>query len=63
MVSQLVNSAKEKPSAAAGIVLIATGFTVLAAPAIVSAPALMVSGFGSTGVGAGKLCFFRYNSV
>ncbi|KAG8630678.1 hypothetical protein KVT40_002297 [Elsinoe batatas] len=49
----IIISAKQNPGAAAGVAVAATGFSVLVAPAIVSAPALLMSGFGSTGVVAG----------
>ncbi|KAF4547163.1 Hypothetical protein D9617_55g071570 [Elsinoe fawcettii] len=59
----MVNSVKENPSASAGVVLAATGFSVLAAPAIVSAPALLMSGFGSTGIGAGTVAAAAQSAV
>jgi len=58
-----VNSMRENPGTAASVVLATTGIAIVAAPAVVSAPALLVSGFGSTGVGAGTIAAGAQGSI
>ncbi|OCK86955.1 uncharacterized protein K441DRAFT_671561 [Cenococcum geophilum 1.58] len=59
----IVNSARENPGATAGVILATTGLAIVAAPAVVSAPTLLVSGFGSTGVGAGTTAAGAQSSI
>ncbi|KAF4547383.1 Hypothetical protein D9617_44g039050 [Elsinoe fawcettii] len=54
VVGAIANCARSNLSTTASALLAATGLSVRAAPAIVSAPALVMSGFGSTGVGAAQ---------